>query len=65
MRGNREEKRANEAESRLFNIKCFIRLLGTSEAIRLFSSKSRLKSAKTRLNSRLKSLKLSQQKCPK
>jgi hypothetical protein len=32
MRGNREEKRANEAESRLSDIERFIRLSGASEA---------------------------------
>ena len=32
MRGNREEKRANEAESRLSDIERFIRMLGASEA---------------------------------
>ena len=32
MRGNREEKRANEAESRLSDIERFIRLSGVSEA---------------------------------
>ena len=32
LRGDREEKRANEAESRLSDIECFIRLSGVSEA---------------------------------
>ena len=32
MRGDREEKRANETESRLSDIERFIRMLGASEA---------------------------------